>query len=154
MAQPSLRSMSNGKIFSTANLIFGIGELSKMTGTSTRQLRYWESKGYLQSKERIDEKAAREYGYDAFLKASGIKLMLDEGYTLAASVERTEVLMNEAKGIRNFLLDAYHGMVTENGHHVLDLGYFDQAHTKRLFAYSEDHTIHYEVRDETGGTSK
>ncbi|HAT54808.1 MAG TPA: MerR family transcriptional regulator [Lactobacillus sp.] len=149
MARASLRDTSNGKIFSMVNLIFGIGQISKMTDVSTRQLRYWESKGYIHPKKREDGNTSRVYGYDTFLKVSGIKLMLDEGYTLAASVERTDALMNEAFNIRSFLLDAYHGEATVEGHTMLDLGYFDDAHTQRLYARTtENGHVHYVVKPE------
>ena len=151
MARISLRDTSNGKIFSTANLIFGIGQISKMTDVSTRQLRYWESKGYIKPKEREDGNTSRLYGYDTFLKVSGIKMMLDEGYTLAASVERTDALMAEAFNIRGFLLDAYHGEATIDGQTMLDLGYFDEDHTQRLYAHrTADNRVHYVVKPENG----
>ena len=39
---------------------FRIGELATMTGVSTRQLRYWESKGIISSLEREGEQDVRD----------------------------------------------------------------------------------------------
>ncbi|WP_054700709.1 MerR family DNA-binding transcriptional regulator [Secundilactobacillus odoratitofui] len=35
-------------------LVFRIGELSRMTEVSSRQLRYWEQRGYIQAMARSD----------------------------------------------------------------------------------------------------
>ncbi|GAB6092778.1 MerR family transcriptional regulator [Furfurilactobacillus curtus] len=144
MNRPSLRESNSGHIFSTEKLIFGIGEISRMTGVSTRQLRYWETKGYINSKDRQDEQQQRVYGYATFLKVSGIKTMLDEGYTLAAASAQTDALIQEGLTLRNFVLDAYHGLEEINGRMMLDLGDFDDAGQLRLYAYVEDHHVHYQ----------
>lgn len=72
--------------------------------------------------------------------------MQDEGYTLSAAVERTAALMAEANGIRNFLLDAYHGIAVVDNQDMLDLGFLDAEHTQRLYARSRDHHVDYLVR--------
>ena len=55
-------------------LVVGIGEVSQITGIPTRQIRYWEEKGNIK-------------------KILLIKELLDEGYTLDASVEKVKKRM-------------------------------------------------------------
>ncbi len=78
------------------NLRIGIGDMSKMTGVSSRQLRYWEQKGYIKPMNE-EEGAARKYGLGSMYKIFAIKHFLDEGYTLSKSVEKAE--MHRKEGI-------------------------------------------------------
>ncbi|MGO3609095.1 MAG: MerR family transcriptional regulator [Enterococcus sp.] len=68
--------------------VVGISELSKMTGVSPRQIRYWEQKGYIRS---TGEKSGnRKFKLPMVVKVEMIKLFLDEGYTLTVACERQE----------------------------------------------------------------
>ena len=60
------------------NLRIGIGDMSKMTGVSSRQLRYWEQKGYIKAMNE-EEGGARKYGLGSMYKIFAIKHFLDEG---------------------------------------------------------------------------
>tara|TARA_Y100000782_G_C10187832_1_gene267902 strand:+ start:5966 stop:6394 length:429 start_codon:yes stop_codon:yes gene_type:complete len=78
-------------------LIMGIGEVAEVTGIPTRQIRYWEEKGYISSLS--EQGRNRRYNYMNIKKMLLIKEMLDEGYTLEASVAKVEKrtkLVNEA----------------------------------------------------------
>lgn len=76
------------------NLRIGIGDMSKMTGVSSRQLRYWEQKGYIKAMNE-EEGVARKYGLGSMYKIFAIKHFLDEGYTLAKAVEKAELHRKE-----------------------------------------------------------
>ncbi|MEG1502866.1 MAG: MerR family transcriptional regulator [Enterococcus sp.] len=66
--------------------VVGISELSKMTGVSPRQIRYWEQKGYIRS---TGEKSGnRKFKLPMVVKVEMIKLFLDEGYTLTVAVTK------------------------------------------------------------------
>ncbi|WP_427813439.1 MerR family transcriptional regulator [Enterococcus sp. 22-H-5-01] len=66
--------------------VVGISELSKMTGVSPRQIRYWEQKGYIHS---TGEKSGnRKFKLPMVVKVEMIKLFLDEGYTLTVAVTK------------------------------------------------------------------
>lgn len=54
-----------------------IGELAERTGTSTRQLRYYEEQGLL-SPDRSDSNY-REFGVDAIEQVTQIKSLVDAG---------------------------------------------------------------------------
>ena len=84
-------------------LIIGIGEVAEITKVPTRQIRYWENKGYIKSIS--EEGKNRRYNYANIKKILLIKEMIDEGYTLEASVAKIKnrmKIINEAfKKIRN-----------------------------------------------------
>lgn len=69
-------------------LIIGIGEVSEMTEVPTRQIRYWEEKGYIKSESTQGKN--RRYNYYNIKKILLIKELLDEGYTLEASVAKVD----------------------------------------------------------------
>lgn len=68
-------------------LVVGIGEVSQITGIPTRQIRYWEDKGIIISLTE-EEGKNRRYDYKNIKKMLLIKELLDDGYTLDASVEK------------------------------------------------------------------
>ena len=74
--------------FDFHRLVFRIGELSSMTGVSARQLRYWEKKELIASREREDGQQARVYTFKTFIKVSMMKYFLDAGYTLAGAAKQ------------------------------------------------------------------
>ena len=79
---------------------YGIGEACKLTGVSERQLRRWEAQGYLmdvQPRIVCSDRAYRRYSESNILQIRGIKSYLDEGYTLAVSVEKA--LKNKRKEV-------------------------------------------------------
>jgi MerR family transcriptional regulator, global nitrogen regulator len=83
----SLSTILDSPILS--RLIVGIGEVSDITGVSARQLRYWETKGLINS---IDDNSStnRKYDYSNIEKIVLIKDFLDQGFTLEAAAKRLE----------------------------------------------------------------
>lgn len=73
-------------------LVVCIGEVSQITGIPTRQIRYWEEKGIITSLTE-EEGRNRRYDYLNIKKILLIKELLDEGYTLDASVEKVKKRM-------------------------------------------------------------
>jgi DNA-binding transcriptional MerR regulator len=72
---------------------YSIGDTAKMTGVSQKQIRNWEAKGYIKPAERIvsGNRAYRRFTLAQVETISRIKDYLEQGYTLAVSV-------NKAKG--------------------------------------------------------
>lgn len=72
-----------------SKLIVGIGEVSRITGIPTRQIRYWEDKNIITS---LTDKEGenRRYDYKNIKRMLLIKELLDEGYTLQAAAQRME----------------------------------------------------------------
>lgn len=87
-------------IFTNDNLLVGISELSKMTGVSPRQLRYWESKEYIQSIDEQHGQAARKYRLFTVFKVQLIKKYLDSDYTLNQAIKKADEKIQMAKSFR------------------------------------------------------
>lgn len=92
-------SESIRKILESDHLLVGISELSQMSQVSTRQLRYWEQKGFIHSIDQEDN-AARKYRLPTVIKVELIKKYLDDGFTLAKAVEKAEKKAQLAKQVR------------------------------------------------------
>lgn len=82
------------------NLGISIGEVSKITGVSQRQLRYWEQKGYI--KPINSESGVRNYSLATVYLVIHIQSELDEGFTLAAAYKHTQYVKTKAKILRSF----------------------------------------------------
>lgn len=81
-----------------SKLVVGIGEVSEITGVPTRQIRYWEEKGVINS-SKDTEGTTRKYDYLNVKKVLLVKELLDDGYTLDAAAKKVEDRMknmNEA----------------------------------------------------------
>lgn len=71
-----------------SKMVIGIGEVAEVTGVPTRQIRYWEDKGIIESVSKEGSKN-RRYDYYQIKKMLLIKELMDEGYTLDAAVTKT-----------------------------------------------------------------
>lgn len=80
-----------------SKLLVTIGDVSEVTGIPQRKLRYWEDKGIIKSSCQKDG-TTRKYDYVNIKKIILLKELIDEGFTLEASVnkveERVEKLQN------------------------------------------------------------
>ena len=83
-------------------LVVGIGEVSRITGLPTRQIRYWEDKGIITAADS-DGSKTRCYGYFNIKKITLIKEMLDDGYTLEAANKKVTSRMDKIMALRKTL---------------------------------------------------
>jgi DNA-binding transcriptional MerR regulator len=69
---------------------YSIGDVSKLTGITKRQLRNWESVGHILPPIRIiyGERQYRRFSEEDLSLIRAIKANLDQGYTLKAAVAR------------------------------------------------------------------
>jgi len=125
------------KNFNEKNYIFRIGEVSKMTGVSPRQLRYWEQKGYIHS-VRSEKMASRVFNHENFVMVRLIKHCLDEGCPLSAAIEKSRKRMQYVKDTHEIIMEMHHGFVERDGVTMMDMGYFDDKQQKRLYSYLDD----------------
>ncbi|MCW3778206.1 MerR family transcriptional regulator [Levilactobacillus namurensis] len=116
-------------IFDVHRLVFRIGELSAMTGVSARQLRYWEKKGLIHSREREDGQQARVYAFKTFVLVSMMKYFLDQGYTLAAAAEHAQKRQDNARILHRFIKQGIQGFADIDGQMALNMGRFDDQQT-------------------------
>lgn len=119
------------------NYIFRIGEVSKMTEVSPRQLRYWEQKGYIYS-VRSEKMATRVFDHKNFVMVKLIKFYLDQDYSLTVSISKARKRMAEVSLTHDMVIAMHHGFVEKDGKTLMDMGYFDDKKQKRLYGYLND----------------
>ncbi len=126
-------------------LIFKIGEVSKMIDVSPRQIRYWESKGFIESL-RGNENSSRVYNFHNFMKISSIKYYLDQGYTLQGAIDQTTKHAKNMDFLRKFLEKSYHGIKQLDGKMAVNLGFFDAEKSKILYGLlNDDGEVQYKI---------
>ena len=123
----------------------GISDLAKTTGVSQTQLRYWEQKSYIHSEATTEKNSAHRFSYGTLMRVHFIKAMLDEGFTLAAATQKASDHSKQMEMMRIFMINAFQGIEEREGHHMLNLGYFDDAQTQCLYCYIADGEPHYRV---------
>lgn len=71
---------------------YSIGDTSEISGASIKQIRSWESRGYIPKADRIQYgvRAYRRFSLKQVEMISRIKCFLDEGYTLPAATEKAK----------------------------------------------------------------
>ena len=126
------------------NLEIGIGEVSKLTGVSQRQLRYWETKGYIKPISD-DQSGVRRYNLATLYLIGFIKEQLDEGFTLSAAFEHSKDIRLKSRIVHQFFRETFDDVkVTDStkGYGEIDLGEFQ----------AEDGSMHHfkGVVDEKG----
>lgn len=68
---------------------FSIGDTEKMTGVSQKQLRHWETRGYIPAPTRVicGQRAYRHFTKKQVEQVQAIKSLLDQGFTLAHATQ-------------------------------------------------------------------
>lgn len=121
-------------LFHRGQLTIGISELSRMTGVSPRQLRYWQKKGYIIPKNEDEPGRARIYTMKMVIKAAAMSNLLQTGYTLKAAAAQVDERMRPAQTMYRLLFGRYQGYeVAEDGQLLVDLGKFDPDPAQELF---------------------
>ena len=69
---------------------YSIGDASKMSGASRKQIRSWKARGYIPKAERSvsGDRAYRRFTLGQLDTISRIENFLEEGYTLSAAAEK------------------------------------------------------------------
>ncbi|MDV7757417.1 MerR family transcriptional regulator [Liquorilactobacillus mali] len=121
------------------HFLLGIGEISKATGVSQRQLRYWEEKGYIKSEESKDDSKKcdhrhRKYSHFTFLKVSMIQSFINDGYTLNAAVQKTDAHSLLSKAVKQFLKERILDVTVVQNGYELNLGSIDGVPGKHVYA--------------------
>lgn len=146
--------MTNGtradlrELFHKGQLTIGISELSRMTGVSPRQLRYWQKKGYIIPKNEDEPGRAHVYTLKMVIKAAAMSNLLQTGYTLKAAAAQVDERMRPAQTIYHLLADRYQGYeVADNGQILVDLGPFDPQPDQELFVKLVGDKVKFELKD-------
>ena len=72
---------------------YSIGDTSKISGASRKQIRNWEARGHIPKADRVQygDRAYRRFNLKQVELISKIKKLLDEGYTLPAAAEKAKI---------------------------------------------------------------
>lgn len=128
----------------------GIGDMSKSTGVSSRQLRYWEEKGYIKSiNEGYGNK--RKFTINEYYHIRLIKHFLDEGYTLNASIEKAEERRQQLLVLRRFGVEIIKDVeVTDKDKHYgkIDLGKVCNDENKHAYGIVTEDGCSIEIEKE------
>lgn len=78
---------------------YSIGDVSEITGVTSRKLRSWEDSGLIPKPERVvcGCRAYRRYDYTLINIIKEIKSLMDKGYTLRAAAEMAKAEMGGVK---------------------------------------------------------
>lgn len=131
-------------------IIFGIGDLAQMTGVSTRQLRYWEEKGYIEARKDCDG-SVRKYDLRTYFTVASIKEFLDQGYTLATSIQKARVSRAQIAVWNKFTLSAKSTIEVDDldeGYGKIDFGVIEQLPNLHLYGIVDENGSHIVVSEE------
>ncbi|MFT8499744.1 MAG: MerR family transcriptional regulator, partial [Liquorilactobacillus satsumensis] len=143
-----MEQMLGDKFSLKADLIIGIGDLSNLTGVSARQLRYWEEKKYIES-VTDGKSSARKYKFEMFYKVRAIKLLLDEGLTLAKAAEQAEQQRQKVEICKKFVNAVFTDVVIEDPEKVLGkimMGYLDEDQKRKVVGIVAEGRSYIEVQ--------
>ena len=134
------------QLLESDDLLVGISELSKVTGVSPRQIRYWEQKGYIES---TGEKSGnRKFKLPMVVKVEIIKHFLDEGYTLNASVERAQQRQKNIHQAKLLLREVFKGIQqVDDRYTVIHLDNFINKEGFYLIRDTETNRTTYQIID-------
>ncbi|KRK73458.1 transcriptional regulator [Levilactobacillus namurensis DSM 19117] len=125
-------------------MILGIGDVARVTGVSTSQLRYWERKGYIQSSE-LTEGGNRKFSYKTVIQVKQIKQFLDQGYTLSSAVARARKRGVYAEVLHSFFEQRFIRLTADDHQETIDLGIFDPEPAYHLVAYRQDNSWRFRL---------
>ncbi|WP_268913714.1 MerR family transcriptional regulator [Lentilactobacillus sp. SPB1-3] len=139
---------SKGGLFNTEKLIFGIRQVTQITGVSSRQLRYWEQQNYI-SPIQQKKGTSRQYDMHTLLKIANIQRFLSQGFTLSVAVEKAIKVGREAPLIRDFVLSRMNGVNIESDDRAtIDFGFLDDSHKQRVLGVIDHGKTSFEIIDE------
>lgn len=98
------------QLITNDHLRISMTELANVTGVSTSQIRYWERKGYITSKQS-DKNKNHYFSFLTLFQVATIKDFLDEGFTLAAAVKKEQERRALGKIFRSFIADRVKAIV-------------------------------------------
>lgn len=125
----------------------GISELTKKTGTTTRQLRYWEEKGYISSIQP-DPNSPRSYKLREIIKVELIKENLDKGYKLSKAYEKAIEHLLKIQRFRELFSKYVTDMdIIDERYEVFSIGPFADKSEKIVVTHdSENNELSYEIK--------
>ncbi|GFH40568.1 MerR family transcriptional regulator [Lactococcus insecticola] len=126
------------------NLIFSIREISKISGATTRQIRYWDDQGYIPRATRTSNEATREYGYETLLLVIFVQNFLTNGLTLQKAFEAAKCKIEKSKRFHSFISAAFKKIEISDDLLTIHMGQFDDDHLLIAELHEENVKYHLE----------
>ncbi|GGI63452.1 MerR family transcriptional regulator [Limosilactobacillus caviae] len=135
------------KMIVSKQLKISMSEVSRVTGVSTSQLRYWERKGYISSDQ--DEQNKNHYfSFPTIFQVFTIKVFLDQGFTLTTAVKKEQERCELHKIFTRFITDCIMEIKqTGEKQGEVKLGPLAEDPTKEVYAVITDDKTSLHVRD-------
>ncbi|MBB1079664.1 MerR family transcriptional regulator [Limosilactobacillus sp. STM2_1] len=134
------------KMITSKQLKVSMTEVSRVTGVSTSQLRYWEKKGYIRS-EQDEQNKNHYFNLTTIFQAFTIKLFLDQGYTLATAVKKEQERRELHRIFERFITDCILEIrQTGEKKGEVNLGPLADDPTKEVYALIDDHSTSLHLR--------
>ncbi|PWG00321.1 MerR family transcriptional regulator [Levilactobacillus bambusae] len=136
--------------FNHLNLIFGIGQVSKITGVSPRKLRYWEQQGYIASIDN-SQGGTRQFDLKNLMTVMGIAQFIDAGYTLQAAVKRAHALEAVMPLLKRFLSQNIQSIELDDDHQGtgrIDFGVIDSHPHQHLYGEVRDDQTRFVIEED------
>lgn len=131
------------------DLLIGISELSKMSGTSPRQLRYWEEKGLITSIVKEDPSSPRNYRLLTVIKVELIQDFLNEGFTLKKANEKATNYLKKVSHIRKVFSQTIRDVeVIKDRYTIFTIGNFEPSDECMVIIYDDiEEKLTYQLFD-------
>ncbi|AEV94513.1 MerR family transcriptional regulator [Pediococcus claussenii] len=101
-------------------LLLSIGDVAKAIGSTTRQLRYWKKKGYINGIQ--SGTGQRKFNYPEVIRAGVIQGLIEDGYTLSGAVKRSKENDFVFKELRELLSERFNNVYERDDGVEFDLG--------------------------------
>ena len=146
-----MRALPNIFKEAMAQIQIPLSEISRVTGVSPRQIRYWEAKGFLTSHQAQKNQSHKyiynliyiililfyKFNFFTLTKVLEIKEYLDQGFTLQAAVEKQKGRKNIALSIHRFIAERLLATEEKGKTVEINLGPLDNDETKVVVAKVE-----------------
>ncbi|MEK0399320.1 MerR family transcriptional regulator [Tetragenococcus halophilus] len=131
------------------DLLISISELSKMSGTSPRQLRYWEEKGLITSIVKEDQSSPRNYRLLTVIKVELIQDFLNEGFTLKTANEKATTYLKKVSHIRKVFSQTIRDVeVIKDRYTIFTIGDFEPNNECMVIIYDDiEEKLTYQLFD-------
>ncbi|GAF36049.1 MerR family transcriptional regulator [Lentilactobacillus farraginis] len=136
----------NEPLIDSSKLIFGIGQVQKITGVSGRQLRYWEEQRYITPIAQ-QKGTQRQYSFRTLFLIFHIQRYLSQGFTLQTAVEKANEFEKQMPILRTFVKAQLHGVEVAEDRSVIDFGFKDDTHQQRVYGIVEGDKTYFEIKN-------
>lgn len=119
------------RFFLGDRLTITLSELSEATGVSPSQIRYWEKKGYIKSRQGQKNQNHR-YSMGTFAKVVSINYFLRQGFTLKMAYQKQQEGRNLLKCIKDFNRNQIQDVTVKKDYVEFDLGQVSNADHQRV----------------------